>query len=55
MDVKGAKRRHNFGPIWPEVIPGLGLTPTSRFSQEITTVVTIALLAVKRNAHKVTC
>lgn len=46
MDVKGAKRRHNFGPNWPEVIPGLGLAPTSRFSQKIATVATVALLAV---------
>ena len=48
MDVKGAERRHNFGPIWPEVIPGLGLAPTSRFSQKIATVATVALLAVLR-------
>lgn len=46
MDVKGAKRRHNFGPIWPEVKPGLGLAPTSGFSQKISTVATVELLAV---------
>lgn len=45
MDEQGAKRRHNFGPNWPEVIPGLGLAPTSRFSQKIATVATVALLA----------
>ena len=46
MDAQGATRRHNFGPNWPEVIPGLGLTSTSRFSQKIATVATVALLAV---------
>lgn len=46
MDVKGAKQRHNFRPIWLEVIPGLGLAPTSRFSQKIATVAIVALITV---------
>lgn len=56
MDGKGAKRRHSNAALRANLArsvsgadKGLGLAPTSRFSQKIATVATVALLAVLRN------